>query len=471
MAIQQRKEPTFAIHESSSQSSSAENGELQTPSPHYTEPLASSIPHVFDTDSPISDEPAVPLDPHFAQLLSALAISASSSAKNSHVVDDHLSAAMGKNSHPQGRKTPALASVLSTQSPGTILESTKPSVSVHAHKFPHPDSHDITSHPRANTAQPELASTGSERSHPSSATPSSNAGLGSHTNVSSRSASSRMAASTADISPYLSRPSAPTTTSADRLKHIALLEAVSVESARLMQAYKTANAKGLPVNINDNFKYPVTPSSVSATSMASRTYGNPLNGSTRIMTDTALSMSQNIDDRVLYASGPGTTSIPVVHNGAFGALNKTLQARSKTSLAYHHGSSIKHHPSGNASMSQYQLSNVMGISHTTLQSPYLYTQQRQSQGSLNHSAFFPPLGVSHPPTIQQAMLPHPVQFMPYASTGPFLPLPASTTHTPLQTTQHSTNHTLLSILNNTRNPSRASNARTPYLSLSNGGAL
>ena len=239
--------------ESSSQSSSAENGEPQTPSPHYSESLANTVPQVEGQDSAKPGTSDIPLDPHFVRLLSSLTMSASKS-KGSEDVQKHTNIPLSVDTNQHDNKESSTPVPISASSIGCHpVDRTDWSTSVPKRFTPLPHFRDTTSTPLSTEAthpshHPPLSIT--QNSHPRSIHPFNEAGVrhpqsphptpfpsthvpSSPTNtvVSARS-TSRRASSITDISPYISRPT-EIPTSAKTLKQIALLEAVADESARM----------------------------------------------------------------------------------------------------------------------------------------------------------------------------------------------------------------------------------------------
>ena len=473
----QRKQPAFEVsrdvrHDSSSQSSSAENGEPQTPCPYYTDAQATSIPRIATTDVPLSSQSDIPMDPHFAHLLSALATSATSAAKpTDHESNPPSTAETNRPSKELTTPVPASASTIASMaSPDSVLSAKQPISplvsEVHltaagSHSMYHSGASTHLSVPssrravRSQDLHQALNGKGSDylRFPPPSephvfkpALSSQGGPVGFAT--SSRPFTSRLP-SNAGISPYLTRPSRPATPSADRIKHIALLEAASAESARLMHAYKTAAANGVPINIRDNFKYPVTPGLVAGSSLApqfSDTCSNNVNSSLHpLVLDSDFSNSRQVDNDIFYASYPSSTHfqappVPTLHKEALGYL----------------GSSTLHPPpSGSVNQSQ----TVHG-SHLSSNSPHLSIPRSQVAGS--HSGIPSALKAVHPKLVQQEMVGSTLdQFSRKISH-----IPSSAVQLPQQ---RPASNTLLSILNNARNSSGATNT-TPFIATSGGGS-
>jgi len=212
--------------ESSSQTSSADNGDPQTPSPLYSE---ARVPHVDVAQMTESNSlNSTSVDPHFARLLSALTLSASTN---------------GDCVPPRSAAVPP-SSVPATVTDRTLNGSTQPrevfpssAIIGDSHSFPpsKPSSMAVpvddayrfsnpSSGPGVSSPQPPSQSTvtpGSVNSQsPSSKSPT-------HSRQSSM--------ITADLSPYLARP-AGIPMNGKRLRQLALLEAVADESSRMTLA-------------------------------------------------------------------------------------------------------------------------------------------------------------------------------------------------------------------------------------------
>ncbi|KAK2461923.1 hypothetical protein APHAL10511_006386 [Amanita phalloides] len=203
--------PNESAQESSSQSSSADNGDPQTPSPQYSAATVNSGVRVKGLKS---DAPRVSMDPHFARLLSSLTLSASTSSKES----DNRNAMQFHTT-----EEPAFPSMRSRHSMRT-QPSQKPS----------PDTQPMSPSNEPPHSPIVVASTQLSRTAQSSAS----------SIAHSPRTSSRRTSSTADISPYLSRP-IELPTSAKQLKQMALLESVADESAKLASTL-TLNNSTLP---------------------------------------------------------------------------------------------------------------------------------------------------------------------------------------------------------------------------------
>ena len=248
--------------ESSSQSSSADNGDPQTPSPLYSEPIpncAVNGPQIVEDD--ISKAIATEtLDPQLARLLTSLSLSALVLNKS-----DKTSALSIKTNEPAPSEpaTPVPVSAITASSTNSHSHSemmkhndwsssapkrlpNRPEVSPFT--FSHAPSRrsSVETSPFSSRRQPisprsfnppSQASrtqpyTGPNHTEPHSAAYSSASSTASSAISPSRSLSSRRSSSTTDISPYLLR-SAEMPVSGKQLKHLALLESVADESARM----------------------------------------------------------------------------------------------------------------------------------------------------------------------------------------------------------------------------------------------
>ncbi|KAL6309949.1 Dcp2, box A domain-containing protein [Sparassis latifolia] len=245
-------------HECSSQSSSADNAEPQTPSPQYTAPEVSHAPSESKLSPGTTDVlPAADLDlngvdPHFARLLNSLSLSASASVADvsDSSANTSLSSRTLSPSASQPNKTAkstlhhrsSESSDWSIHVPGPARTSSPVMDSVQAGQFTTPSDRSsatvsTTSHPTTpsttsvinvdrvssnSTSTPSMIiSTTSPRS--AAAVPSSmtHSPIGSHAR--------RGSVATADISPYLSRPrDIP-----KEMRYISMLESVARESDRM----------------------------------------------------------------------------------------------------------------------------------------------------------------------------------------------------------------------------------------------
>jgi mRNA-decapping enzyme subunit 2 len=206
--------------ESSSQTSSADNGDPQTPSPMYSEALANHVDVAQVTETNGFDTKAV--DPHFARLLNALTSSAKANGGNvgslasAVPLPPSVPLATGEvlafRGSPQARAVPVVGDSITA-----VLSrpSSKPSK-------------------QASVAVPSDASDTPQRAHMSSPSLASVSGLSSP--QSPKSPHSRGASMvTADLSPYLARP-AGIPINGKRLKQLALLEAVADQSSQMTPA-------------------------------------------------------------------------------------------------------------------------------------------------------------------------------------------------------------------------------------------
>ncbi|KAF7436805.1 mRNA-decapping enzyme subunit 2 [Pleurotus ostreatus] len=206
-----------ATQESSSQSSSADNGDPQTPSPQYIQAVARAPPHIA------ASHPE-PVDPHMARLLSSLTLSATST------VVDEVSAKKVANA----QLAPSTTSFKMPAGRSVSHEEPQPALPV----SPPQQSQRTSSSPQASKAP-------ASRQAPVAAAPVNPPSLIAPTSPispRSRGLGSRRTASTADISPYLSRTiEAPS--SAKTLKQLALLESIANESEKVTP---TLANRGLP---------------------------------------------------------------------------------------------------------------------------------------------------------------------------------------------------------------------------------
>jgi mRNA-decapping enzyme subunit 2 len=346
--------PYDATQESSSQSSSVDNGDPHTPSPLYS--TAAPATHV------VRDEPALdsePMDPHFAKLLSSLSLSAAAAASGKDA-DPPLSIKTGEPVLEPSTPAPVTASSSGSQ-PAPIRTNSDWSSSTPAAVCEQPSSQSedevfpvITEHkslqpqslqPRTSfqspsplilsSPRPNGAINASEQQPSSGSDAPASATWPTH---SLRALGSRRTSSTADISPYLAR-SSEVPGSAKRLKQLALLESVADESAR-MQIQRPPPPPPLANNARPNSAamphYPLPSASVPPPPIFP--HHDPM--------------------QVLYSSRQHQ---PPAHN--FNAMHDPFQVRPWTSQAFHlnpMGGPVMH-PAGPSrmSMSQSQLLTLM----------------------------------------------------------------------------------------------------------------
>jgi mRNA-decapping enzyme subunit 2 len=250
--------------ESSSQSSSADNGGPQTPSPLYSEPAANTVaahPHVVESEvSKTLDTQS--LDPQLARLLTSLSLSASGLKQEQPNKANGL-AVKTDDRVPSEPTTPVPTSAITASSPHSHSRSgsmsgvewwtsspkrlpNQPFTPSHARRFtvdasPSASRHQPTSptslcsplSPRSWLNGTTQVQSGPQVMESQSAGQPSLASFTASTSVSPSSRlSSRRSSSIADISPYLLRP-AEVAMSGKRLKQLALLESVADESARM----------------------------------------------------------------------------------------------------------------------------------------------------------------------------------------------------------------------------------------------
>lgn len=430
-----------ATHESSSQSSSAENGEPQTPSPHYTEPLADRVSHIVDDETMKAEPSATGMDPHFARLLSSLTMSAS---VLSHEIDEKKANVVTPTiiaNPPEYRKrnTPIPASKSSETSPTSTsqadwsasapnMTSPRTSAPTPSLTFSTPQSispsqsdqtHHIASpHSIDDVEGKDMHSVTHQET--SSVTPSSTS-----TVMSPRSLAPRQTPNTADLSPYLRQP-AENTTTAKVLRQLALLEAVADESARMSPFLNHATPSSNP----------------------EATYHNARNSLTDSVPSPHMISYNSYDLRVGYTvQPPPTHSVSHMFSGT-PLPQDHFQTRSKTSHTYHRGPLGG--PSGSLSMNQSQLLSVMSGPRAAPQTPHLYSQPSQFQGV--HLPPFPTsvLGMHHP-LAQNTMYPfHSSPFPPRINPTPYAgPSMTPGIHGPSKDS-HPVSGSLLSILNNNR---------------------
>lgn len=282
-----------STQETSSQSSSADNGGPHTPSPLYSEQVAHphANGHTIKThqEDDLSKTLTTAMDPNLARLLNSLSMSATLPIDDKASAKPNLLEALSLGPAPQTSATPVPMSA-SSDSP-TLLPrreqvdwssqvpkplSQRPAEVTHAKPSTPFDpalreQRPLLSARQASSRQlpaalslsprPNVESTPSgfrQGSTPPLSAALSSASLNS-TSASSNRNPSRRNSSTADISPYLSRP-LELPTSGKRLKQLALLETVADESVRFtpqMSAKELLPQVGEPINGAQGFQMPL----------------------------------------------------------------------------------------------------------------------------------------------------------------------------------------------------------------------
>lgn len=471
--------------ESSSQSSSADNGDPHTPSPQYSESIANEPIVTAHLDDSMSTDA---MDPNLARLLTSLSLSANVSIDynddTKHNVDAILTTA------PPAPATPIPAPV-STASPHLPQDridwsshvpkplSERPAETLQTPSPNHQDSQPIGTRPlpkstrtssRLSQVPPSALSLGSRPngtrtpsdnrqrpSTPPSATLSTASVITSVSSASSaRKPSSRRTSSTADISPYLARPS-EIPTSGKRLKQLALLETVADESARLTPLLgnrESTRQLREPINGAQQFptgaRHPPLPASLP-----------PLNG------------DKFNNSHVLYSSRHGPVAPPsgspyahqprpsFPHQQVY---DDPFQVRPRTSQS---GSIFSGHSFGGRAPSVHQSQLLSLLSSPRGAVPYPLPPPPPSQliGPFPHPVISPP--PPQPPTFQQMSSrgPPPLHLTPhnlYSSQGQPPPVSAPAFSPNFQFPTPANNSSLLSILNGATSAS-AGNAQGPNM--------
>jgi mRNA-decapping enzyme subunit 2 len=196
--------------ESSSQTSSADNGDPQTPSPLYSE---AAVAHVDVTQTTeLNGLGDASVDPHFARLMSALTLSAKASGTGDPSATSAAVGGMAFSHDTQTLKAPASGTHV-VGGPAPVVRPGSSSRDTSRLNISSPKPHISPPLPSQSTLTPGLPS-------PSTKSPT-------H--------SRRSSMITADLSPYLARP-AGIPMNGKRLKQLALLEAVADESSRMINA-------------------------------------------------------------------------------------------------------------------------------------------------------------------------------------------------------------------------------------------
>ena len=477
-----------ATQESSSQSSSADNGDPHTPSPQYSQSVANHATPLVD-DIAKAAMPTDSIDPHFARLLSSLTMSATAVIDNK-VNDKPVLAPLSIKANEPAPE-PSTPVPVTTSSTGSHplpdpADQTDWSASVPTRLSDRPGESSIpptsvysglslietdTVPPRPPVAsgcsfQPPLPlhsiprSNGLERNQQplhSAVLPSSPV----LSTVSPRSLSSHRTSSTADISPYLSRP-AELPTSAKRLKQLALLESVADESAK-MSPFLTHRAPAFGGNVNG-----VNP--------ISRHQFVP-GPSASVPPHSMIPMGPN-DLRVIYSSDPvagRTLAGPPSFNGPSHPAtvhDDPFQVRPRTSHNVQRGSMYAPAP-GSVSMNQSQLLTLMNGSRATpVQTSSIYPQPSHVEGPYRSTFYHPPPAPQHSLALhaglgQSPLNPfYPRPFPVYTPAPLSAPADSPGFDLPPHNTSHlNSNAQLLSILNGSRATPSLSNtpAYPPFM--------
>lgn len=212
-------DPTVLAHESSSQSSSADNGDPQTPSPLYSEAAVNHAVNGVDADAQHTLNLGS-MDPHFARLLSSLSLSVSAAPSIEVLAKEPPASELPNGYHSLPTKVdlpPTSGNVPSTNN--LVRSSDAPSV---ARASPAPSSSatlQYPSSPPSHTSPPPVLS------HNNSARTKHHDGP--------RSPSAFRTTATADLSPYMSRANAaPAPAIPKQMKYITMLEHIAKESER-----------------------------------------------------------------------------------------------------------------------------------------------------------------------------------------------------------------------------------------------
>ncbi|KAJ6509525.1 Dcp2, box A domain-containing protein [Mycena vitilis] len=266
-----------ATQESSSQSSSVDNGDPHTPSPLYS--TAAPTAHVAQdfAQSAIESES---LDPHFARLLSSLSLSAAAAATGKDV-EPPLSIKTSEPARGPSTPVPVTASSSGSQTlppansdwssstPAALPEQSEDEV------LPSEDEvlpviqplqsqslQPQSLQPRTSFQSPSPLILSPRTTGPASGSDApASATSPTHSVASLRALGSRRTSSTADISPYLAR-SSEVPGSAKRLKQLALLETVADESARMLSQRPSPPTVHPRMNSTTVPHYPLPPASV-----------------------------------------------------------------------------------------------------------------------------------------------------------------------------------------------------------------
>ncbi|KAG6868588.1 hypothetical protein C0993_000614 [Termitomyces sp. T159_Od127] len=315
------------VRESSSHSSSTENGEIKTPLLQCSNASMTLPPQSPDKET---------MDPHFAALLSALADSVFKKGTHNVVSTSNTPSVINFKDIDHTVSTPA------TSPPETLL-----GANFH----------------RSFTKPPAPRPSSSPVSHFSIGVP-----------VNSPSAPTAVDFAESEVPPKLLKvpgklsqiPPMTDSTSHGNLfqQHVALLDAVSKESARMQEAYKTAAVNG--VIINDNFLNPIIATTARPSSLIPRSHADALKypESTGSAPPSFLT-SHNMNSSLISGEPPGVSRSNTTPY-------RNLQGRIRTSLA-NRSDQTSTSVSGSASMDQTELLALMNgvpMKPTTLHSDY-----------------------------------------------------------------------------------------------------
>jgi mRNA-decapping enzyme subunit 2 len=426
--------------ESSSQSSSADNGDPHTPSPQYSESIVNhpTNGHVIaaHAEGGVSKTLATTMDPNLARLLNSLSMSAAISIDDKDNAKLNLTP-LSVRPVPPVSTTPVPVTVSPiapplpqrsepvdwsshvpkplSERPADMLQA--PSSSCHGSTSmgtrPLPDSAQSSSRhhqpPPALSFSPYPNGTDTPSDFhqgpptPPSAAPSaaSISSVASST-TSSRNMSSRRTSSTADISPYLSR-STEMPTSGKRLKQLALLETVADESAKMTpqtgNREQNSRPRG-PQNGPQGYQLPMSGRYPYAPQPPSSTLPSSINNDMN-------------DLRVIYSSGhgpapmqPGLPHHSQTHHAPPLNYDDPFQVRPRTSQALHPNSTYPGHPFAGRSASMHQNQLLSLLAGPGPQRPHLHTPPPlppvpQLISPYPHPIFGPP--PPHPHVLQHSM--------------------------------------------------------------------
>ncbi|KAL0951207.1 hypothetical protein HGRIS_007932 [Hohenbuehelia grisea] len=278
-------ETFLAVQTDSTDAAQESSSGPQTPSPQYTQAVAHSVPKVQHADDVNAQLNVDKLDPHFARLLSSLTLSATGIKPNGSDSEKPLAPASASVSISNG------PTALSSLSPAKVSPAANKPISVPKSAATFPSPAQATALPPSSQVAPSVPASKpsaatqaikppvSSKSPPASVDPST-AGPRPSSSASTlplsprtRGMGSRRTSSTADISPYLTRP-AEVPSSAKRLRELALLEAISDESARMTPVLRQRDGGGqgnlngrhsaVPAQFHPNF-LPPHPSAIHPT--------------------------------------------------------------------------------------------------------------------------------------------------------------------------------------------------------------
>lgn len=373
----------LGAQESSSTASSADNGELQTPSPQYSEPSVTTYKAEPDVQQDIDLQS---VDPNLARLLTSLSMSASGipvEDGKAKAAPETIQAVPLPSSTPLSHSE-TLRTSHSSRTPSVVPRSVQPSpaISVSGAPSQDPSSH-LPTHPTTLDVNP----------HPPP--------VANITNAPHSPVSRRPGIMSVETSPYFSRATAVPAIP-KQMKYHAMLEHVVKESERMTPKLER---QAMGHSVQGPF-----PSSMNG----------PIPPSTSVPPPHAAAYN---DPPVIYSSNPGGLPLRSRNIPPSSSTVRYMDPRPQTSNTFHPIPYSNH--LSRASMNDDQLRSIMSIPQArppTAQpafhpsQPFLRPQPQFAQGAYPHSLHFPGARPA-PPPLRVAP--------PFAQAGPAGSLPVS----------------------------------------------